>query len=203
MSTKTLIVRRPTKIELIRLRRRLALAKRLHRMLRDRLTILVQEYLINLKQVIKLRSELHSLLGKFYINLALTYLTLSSVEMELGFSRLPEIKLLLGYRNVAGVKAIVAEVRKGKVKPMNLNEALLFAEANKIFSVLTELAEVENSLNALGKEIRRTKRRVNALEYFLIPKLRETIRYLSMKFEEREREEKSRLKRVKEILMGR
>jgi len=62
------------------------------------------------------------------------------------------------------------------------------------------LAEFQSSLELLGREINRTKRIVNALEYLIIPSLQTTIKYLYMKFEERDREEKSRLKRVKVLL---
>jgi V/A-type H+-transporting ATPase subunit D len=62
------------------------------------------------------------------------------------------------------------------------------------------LAELRRALGLLGLEIKRTKRIANALEYILIPGLKATINYLTMKFEERDREEAARLKRVKMLV---
>ena len=200
MSARGLIVRRPTKIELIRLRRRLKLARRLHKMLRDRLTILVQEYLINLKEAMRVREELHKTLMNFYKALALAHTVMSTADFELLYSKIKELELSVGLRNIAGVKALVIEVPSEGVEVSKVSEAIITSYRDHLLKVITHLAEIESALNALGAEVMRTKRRVNALEYILIPKLIATIKYLSMKFEEREREEKSRLKRVKEIL---
>jgi len=72
--------------------------------------------------------------------------------------------------------------------------------SQKGLETIIELAELQRSLESLGMEIARAKRITNALEHILIPGLVVTIKYLNMKFEEREREEKSRLKRVKVLL---
>ena len=65
---------------------------------------------------------------------------------------------------------------------------------------IVELAELQRSFDLLASEINRTKRITNALEYIVIPALQATISYLNMKFEERDREEKARLKRVKVLV---
>ena len=72
--------------------------------------------------------------------------------------------------------------------------------SEKCLEAIVALAELQSSLELLGREINRTKRIVNALEYLIIPSLQVTIKFLYMKFEERDREEKSRLKRVKVLL---
>ena len=68
---------------------------------------------------------------------------------------------------------------------------------------MVELASKEKALELIGDEISRTRRRVNALEYILIPNLEETIRYVSMKLSEMERGNLTRLMRVKEIVRER
>jgi V/A-type H+-transporting ATPase subunit D len=70
----------------------------------------------------------------------------------------------------------------------------------RLFPKLVELAELEKRLTLLADEIDRTRRRVNALEYLLIPSLEETIKYIKMKLEEAERSNLTRLMRVKEII---
>ncbi|HUV45458.1 MAG TPA: V-type ATP synthase subunit D, partial [Dehalococcoidia bacterium] len=65
---------------------------------------------------------------------------------------------------------------------------------------IVELAELQRNFELLAMEINRTKRITNALEYIVIPGLQVTINYLNMKFEERDREEKVRLKRVKVLV---
>jgi Archaeal/vacuolar-type H+-ATPase subunit D len=85
--------------------------------------------------------------------------------------------------------------------PPGINE---FINSSRDFILnLIELAKLEYSLRELGKEISATKRRTNALQYIIIPRLRSTIKALQLKFDEREREEKARLKRIKQVLARR
>ena len=71
-----------------------------------------------------------------------------------------------------------------------------------VMPLLLRLAEREKSAELLAEEIERTRRRVNALEYVLIPKLEETIKFITMKLEEVERGNLTRLMKVKEMVRG-
>ena len=66
---------------------------------------------------------------------------------------------------------------------------------------MLELARAEKSMQLMAAEIERTRRRVNALEYVMIPQMQETIRYITMKLEENERSTTTRLMKVKDQLL--
>ena len=68
---------------------------------------------------------------------------------------------------------------------------------------LVELAEIESTCNLLADEIEKTRRRVNALEYVMIPQCQETIRYISMKLDENDRSSRTRLMKVKDMIAER
>ena len=80
----------------------------------------------------------------------------------------------------------------------DLDLALL--KIDQLISRLLELAELEKTLELLATEIEKTRRRVNALEYILIPAIDETIRFINLKLSEMERGDLTRLMRVKEIV---
>ncbi|MFR7758525.1 MAG: V-type ATP synthase subunit D, partial [Christensenellales bacterium] len=71
----------------------------------------------------------------------------------------------------------------------------------KVFEDMLELAQVEKTMQLLAEEIEKTRRRVNALEYVMIPELEENIRYITMKLEENENSTKVRLLKVKEMVL--
>jgi V/A-type H+-transporting ATPase subunit D len=77
------------------------------------------------------------------------------------------------------------------------------ARLHEILPDMLELAQVEKTCQRLADEIERTRRRVNALEYIMIPQLEETIRYITMKLDENERSTLTRLMKVKEMLQER
>jgi len=70
-------------------------------------------------------------------------------------------------------------------------------------SVIVRLAEVEESVRRIAQEVEKTKRRVNALEYIVIPRLKATIKRIEMRMEEIERESFMRLKKIKAFLEAR
>jgi len=72
---------------------------------------------------------------------------------------------------------------------------------SRVMPYLLELAEVEKSVQLLAEEIEKTRRRVNALEYVLIPQLTDTIKYITMKLEENERGNLTRLMKVKDMMI--
>jgi V/A-type H+/Na+-transporting ATPase subunit D len=199
---------RPTKIELIKLRRRLTLAKRIQKIVRDRLSILTMEFLRIAREIVDARQTLTDGMASAYAALSVAagshgYLAL---EKELaGAGR--DIGIATGLRNVAGVRMPSFElVDPGKtIQTLNLLDTSSYldqaaSEWEATLRAIVRLAELGRSLDVMGMEINRTKRIVNALEYLVIPELKTTIKYLNMKFEERDREEKSRLKRVKVLL---
>ena len=110
-------------------------------------------------------------------------------------------------RNVGGVRIPAFELKEAEpgARGYSLTDTSSWLDktaqlSEKCLETIVELAELQRSLELLGREINRTKRILNALEYLIIPALGATIKYLYMKFEERDREEKSRLKRVKVLL---
>ena len=203
-----LIKVRPTKIELIKLRRRLTLASRIQKIIKDRLSILMLEFLQLARETVEARRSLIDEFSKAYkaLSIAAGYHGYIALEKEFAATE-RNVEIVTGSRNVAGARIPSFELKKteGAIKEYNLVDTSSWLDqtaqlSEKCLEAIVVLAELQSSLELLGREINRTKRIVNALEYLIIPSLQVTIKYLYMKFEERDREEKSRLKRVKVLL---
>ncbi len=201
-------VTRPTKIELIKLRRRLALASRIQKLIKDRVSILVMEFLQIAGQTVEVKRGLLDDFSAMYkaLSLAAGYHGYIALEKEFTASE-GGLEIAAGLRNIGGVKIPAFELKKARqaLRGYSLIDTSSWLDrtaelSEKCLEAIVELAELQRSMAQLGMEINRTKRIVNALEYLIIPSLQATIKYLNMKFEERDREEKSRLKRVKVLL---
>ncbi len=204
-----LIKVRPTKIELVRLKRRLSLAKRVQKIVKDRLSILTMEFLQVARESVVKKKSLFEEFARAYRSqtVAAGYHGYIALEKDLVASE-TDVRITTGSRNVAGVRTPMFELKQGKAGASRglslIDTSSAVDEAaesfQKCLEAVIELAELQRNLELLGMEIKRAKRVSNALEYVVIPNLQVTIKHLKMKFEEREREEKSRLKRIKVLL---
>jgi V/A-type H+-transporting ATPase subunit D len=205
-----LIKVRPTKIELVKLKRRLFLARRVQKIVKDRLSILTMEFLQTARDAVEAQIKLLDGSSRLYkaVSIAGGYHGYIAMERELIASE-ADLKVAVGSRNIAGVRIPSFELtgNPGKFEMMRyslvdtsswLDHAALLSK--ECLRAIVELAELQRDFELLAMEINRTKRITNALEYVIIPGLQATINYLSMKFEERDREEKARLKRVKVLI---
>ena len=208
MPQQIIKVARPTKIELIRLRRRLTLATRIQKIVKDRVSILILEFLQIARQTVEAKQKLLDEFSGTYRALSITagYHGYIALEKELMATE-RDLGIAAGLRNVGGVRIPAFELKEAEreVGRYSLSDTSSWFDRTaelsaKCLETIIELAELQRSLELLGREINRTKRILNALEYLIIPALSATIKYLYMKFEERDREEKSRLKRVKVLL---
>lgn len=196
-------ISRPTKIELIRLRRRLILARRLHRILRDRLTLLVQEFYIALRRAFELRKRINEILAEVYPSYYST-LRIHSYEFvdSVSGSVASDLRVFAGVRNTVGVPVPMLELRDvPRSSPLIPIESYrIQLRRRELLELMVLLAEYEKSLVLIGGEIARTRRKVMMLEKVLIPRIIRTIAYLKMKFDEMEREEKVRMMKTKAML---
>ena len=206
-----LIKVRPTKIELVKLKRRLSLSERVQKIVKDRLSILTMEFLQAARETVEAKRKLVDELSETYkaLSIATGYHGYIALEKEL-IATEADVKVAAGSRNIAGVRIPSFELREnGKVmRQYNLVDTSSWLDhaaqlSRKSLEAIIELAELQRGLELLGMEINRTKRITNALEYIIIPSLQATISYLNMKFEERDREEKARLKHVKVLIARR
>jgi V/A-type H+-transporting ATPase subunit D len=203
-----LIKVRPTKIELVRLKRRLSLAVRVQKIVKDRLSILTMEFLQAARETVEAKKKFVDELSQAYkaLSIATGYHGYIALEKEL-IATETDVKVTAGLRNIAGVRIPSFELRENgrAMRGYSLVDTSSWLDragelSEKSLEAIVELAELQRGLELLGMEINRTKRITNALEYIIIPSLQATINYLTMKFEERDREEKTRLKRVKVLL---
>ena len=197
----------PNRMELSRLKKRLAVAKRGHKLLKDKQDALIKAFLEKARAGKELREavekELAECYGTFVLSRAQT--TPEILEQALIF---PGAKSTLSvkWHNVMSVMVPEYDVKQ-EGNPVNygfVNVPLLLDAALEQFSSLIvrllHLAAEEKAIRLMAGEIERTRRRVNALEYVMIPNLAETIRYISMKLDEQERSTLSRLMKIKEIV---
>jgi V/A-type H+-transporting ATPase subunit D len=208
MPQRIIKLARPTKIELIKLRRRLVLASRIQKIVKDRVSILILEFLQIARQTVDIKRQLLAEFAGTYkaLSIAAGYHGYIALEKEL-IACEKDLGIAAGLRNIGGVRIPAFELKEaqGVVRGYSLVDTSSWLDqtaqlSEKCLETIVELAELQRGLELLGREISRTKRILNALEYLIIPGLQATIKYLYMKFEERDREEKSRLKRVKVLL---
>ena len=200
MSTATIRIPRPTRIELLRLKKRLNLAKRFHSLLRDREVYLLEVFRETLKSLIDARRRLNNQLLSAYTSYHNALYIHGSRALEgYAFTVPANVSLQLGYKNIMGVWTYTYRLT-GTPSPtprLPLELAELQQVRGNIVELLAEIAECEKALVNIGAEIMRLKRIVSMLEKIYIPRLERTIKYLSLKFDEMRREETIRAIKVK------
>jgi V/A-type H+-transporting ATPase subunit D len=197
----------PNRMELLKLRRRGDTAKRGHKLLKDKLDELMKEFLSRIGQNRKLRAEVERQLAAGFGLLALARAEAgSAVLAQALMGGEPADLLKVTERPVMSVRVPVFEVAEIPTRagysyattPAVLDGALEHLKATA--PRMIELAEREKAVELLAAEIERTRRRVNALEYVLIPQIVETVRDIQMKMDEVERGNLTRLMKVKEMI---
>ena len=200
----------PTRMELKKLKARLKTAQRGHKLLKDKTDEMVRRFSVLAREIKKLRAETEGDVVRVLKQFSLARGLMPKKDIELLFS-MPSVSVepecgLGNFMNLE-VPKIVLEERKDASSPLPYSYVDVTSEADyavelagEVLDKLVRLAEQEKILRMLAVEIERSKRRVNALEYVLIPDLEETIRYISMKLEENERAGLTRLMKVKDMI---
>lgn len=198
----------PTRMELSRLKQRLKTAVRGHKLLKDKSDEMIRQFMTYAKENKRLREEvengLNDVLSTFMLARAIgdeesieEALSLPAKKMELKIDKhsvmgvdVPEI----AFDNGSGIElpygflGVTAELDNAVLKLSAISEKLL------------KLAEIEKTCDMLADEIEKNRRRVNALEYVMIPDTEETIKYITMKLDENERSNTIRLMKVKDMV---
>ena len=196
-----------TRMELLRLKKRLNLAWRGHKLLKDKRDELMRQLLAVIDEVKELRlsieKEFQSIVERFVLEKA--SIGSYQVEQEL-LLPVKKISVSISERNIIGVHVpVYAKEVSGDIIPygyMNTSGEMDIAlnDFDKSIESLLDLAEKEKAVQLMAMEIEETRRRVNVLEYKLIPGIIETIRFITMKLDEIERSNTVRLMKVKDIV---
>lgn len=197
----------PNRMELIRLRRRLILAQRGHKLLQDKLEQMMPKFLIFIKETKELNLAIKKRLSQI-IPLFIICQAKISKEVFLKAVDLVRTELDLEFKESKIMNVKTPEVKINKIlvslnyslqeTTAELDEAILGLK--DLMADLLRFSQLFRVCSILSYEIERTRRRVNALEYILIPSIIETIGFIDDKLSEFERGNLVRLMRVKEIV---
>lgn len=204
----------PTRMELSRIKKRLATAVRGHKLLKDKQDEMARQFMVYIRRNKALREEIEELLSG-----AMCKMALASAEM--GMPALEEALFLSAgsggaeklHRSVLSMEVPFFQWRTAPDAGMalppygfaytspHLDEAVLLTEG--LMPRLCELASVEKTCDLLADEMERTRRRVNALEHVMIPEMKANIKYISMKLADNELGNLTRLMKVKALMAAR
>ncbi|MDS9222463.1 V-type ATP synthase subunit D [Streptococcus pneumoniae] len=197
---------KPTRMELNNLKERLKTAERGHKLLKDKRDELMRRFISLIRENNQLRKEVESYLIDNLKAFAVAKSLKNSLMVEELFS-IPskEIELFVEKENIMSVTVprmhmnITSQNENSEYSYLSSNSEMddVFATMNSLIDKLLRLAEVEKTCQLMADEIEKTRRRVNGLEYSIIPNLSETIHYIELKLEEAERVNLVRIMKVK------
>lgn len=202
----------PTRMMLTSLKKRLKTATRGHKLLKDKRDELMKEFLELARENGRLRQEVENRLANVYKNFSIASAIMSQEVMEesLMFPK-QGVVLEVGNKNIMSVDVPVFDFKTTAEDPTNIfpygfartsgeldNAVSALAD---LFPMLLDLAAKEKETQLLAAELEKTRRRVNALEYVMIPRLEVTIKYIQMKLDENERGNQTRLMKVKDMML--
>lgn len=193
-------------MELKKLKARLTTAVRGHKLLKDKSDEMVRRFSLIIKENKRLRDEVEKELSETLRQFSVARSVTPAYRAETAFS-MPSVAVnaRCGVASVMGVE--VPEISLSNEKrsdglPYAYSEITSEADfsvsrASSLLPKMVQLAQTEKTVRMLAAEIERNKRRVNALEYVMIPQLEETIKYIKSKLDENERAAVIRLMKVK------
>ncbi len=201
----------PTRMEMKRINARLTTARRGHKLLKDKQDELMKLFLEVVRQNKALREDIENRIMNVHKSFTLAS-AVSSPKMLEEALMLPksECSLEVGYKNMMSVNVpvynfdIVGSTGGGynygfAFTPGELDDAV--GELTELLPDMIKLAETEKTAQMLAEEIEKTRRRVNALEYIMIPQYEKTIKTIKMKLDEVERGNTTRLMKVKDLML--
>ncbi len=184
----------PTRMNLLNLKKRVKTAVRGHKLLKDKQDGLMQEFLAIVHKAKAMRVEVESAIREANSAFLEAQALIPKAILENTLA-VPSQKLSLEVKtkNVMSVKIPVFNLHsEGNPLHYGLSQTrgeldIAISKFAKVFTLLLQLAEIEKSAENLAIEIEKTRRRVNALEYTLIPDLKDTLKFIGMKLGEEER----------------
>ena len=204
---------KPTRMELLKLKKRMKLAERGYKLLKEKRDALVSEFMIVIKKYKDAKSDVEEKLKDAFYNLSISEVLMGSQELDqISRITLRDINFDVKTKNIMGVYVPIMKT-DNVIRRMSERGYGFLSTNGKIddtangfeesLIAIVRLAEVEESVRGIAEEVEKTKRRVNALEYIVVPRLQATIKHIEMRMEEIERESFLRLKKIKASLQAR
>ena len=202
----------PTRMELTRLKGKLKTSIRGHKLLKDKRDELMKQFLDTVREVRELRAEVEKELMKVHGSFTVASALMSGAAMEQALMYPKQsVELDMTFKNVMSVSVPTYHYKtrtddSGDIFPYgfaNTSGELDSAveSLGAVFQSMLKLAQIEKTAQLLAEEIEKTRRRVNALEYVVIPNTQESIRYITMKLDENDRSTTTRLMKVKDMIL--
>ena len=202
----------PTRMELTRLKGKLKTSIRGHKLLKDKRDELMKQFLDTVREVRELRAEVEKELMKVHGSFTVASALMSGPAMEQALMYPKQsVELDMTFKNVMSVSVPTYHF---KTRTEDSSDIFPYGYANTsgeldaavealgtVFQSMLKLAQIEKTAQLLAEEIEKTRRRVNALEYVVIPQTQENIRYIAMKLDENDRSNTTRLMKVKDMLL--
>lgn len=203
----------PTRMELNRLKKQLIVARRGHKLLKDKRDELMRQFLDVIKENKRLREKMEKLLESAYKEFVIARAVMKPHQLSeaLMFGKSP-LQIDMDTKNIMSVEVPVFDVFSeysvrsdtfpyGMVSTTGELDSAISA-LNEAFPVMLQLGQIEKTAQLLADEIEKTRRRVNSLEYVMIPNYEQTIRSITMKLDENERGNLTRLMKVKDMIVN-
>ncbi|CDG65696.1 MAG: V/A-type H+/Na+-transporting ATPase subunit [Methanobacterium sp.] len=200
----------PTRMELLKLKQREKLAVKGHSLLKEKRNALIMEFFNILERVKGSRDEVAVKLQEAYQDLTEAQIIMGDLSVKKAAMSVTEsVDVDIDSRSVMGVvvPVVESEISQRTIVERGygfMDTSVKLDEAAKKFEesiqLIIELGEIEKTIMLLASEIESTKRRVNALEHIIIPRLENTVKYIEMRLEEMERENFVRLKMIKKTM---
>lgn len=202
----------PTRMELTKLKKKLAVATRGHKLLKDKRDELMRQFLDIVRENKVLREKVEKAIAEANESLILAQSVMSRETLQTALLMPKQsIELEMSEKNIMSVDVPVFHA---KMKTDNPHDVFAYGYAftngdldkgvltlAEILPDMLRLAEQENAAQLLAAEIEKTRRRVNALEHVMIPDTQDTIRYIVMKLDENDRANTTRLMKVKDMMI--
>ncbi len=198
----------PTRQELLKLKKQIKTAESGHRLLKNKLDSLVQEFMSHVKELQKARKEIDARMNELLLDYLKAENNLGKEETKALISHIPSASIESREMNIMGVEVEEfhienkEEIRDTSLGEISTDHSLKSAKerSQDILKHIIEYATLEGKIRKIAAEIESTRRRVNSLEHVHIPRLKKNKKYIEQKLEESARFERTILMKVKEFM---